>query len=89
MTTTSQKQFDALSSIIDKGLPECYTDINEYFIDYWMDFSWNKEMKVEVQSVLDHPQFMMLNTAINAAYNFDVQAELIKGRDSDETPYYA
>lgn len=90
MNSIAQKQFDALAKAADEGIPACYVSMDEFFTDFWMDFSWNKAMKEEVQDVLDNPHFTIINNLLFAKYNFDVRAELIKGRDFDpESPYYS
>lgn len=88
MTPTNQRrvdaQYKALNTIVTTGIPKCYANMDEFFTDFWMDFSWDESMKEEVQAILDHPQFLMsIQTPIMAMYGFDVQAELVKGRDFD------
>lgn len=88
MTPTSairvRNQIDAICSVAANGIEDCYENFDEYFTDFWMDFSWmGREMKEEVQAVLDSPSFTDAHNIIFAKYNFDLRAEMIKGRDFD------
>lgn len=81
--TTAERQLNALVIVAADGIPAVYSSFADFFTDYWMDFSWNDDMKTEVQSILDNQAFEAVQQAILEKYNFDVRHELITGRDFD------
>lgn len=81
--TTAERQLNALVIVAADGIPAVYASFEDFFTDYWMDFSWSDEMKNEVQAILDNPAFEAVQQAILERYGFDVRAELITGRDFD------
>lgn len=83
-TIRVRNQIDALNSVAANGLPDCYDDVEEFFTDFWMDFSWvNSEMKEEVQAVLDSASFTDTHNTFNSWFKFDLREELVKGQDFD------
>lgn len=66
-----------LESIIDnKGLPDVYDSFRDYLFDFYPDFSWNGDSKVELQWLLDDADWRNLAGEIKYKYGFDFVDEI-------------
>jgi len=70
-----------LEQVAQIGLPSCYCDLEDFLVDWFMDFSWNERAVNQIQLVLDDPRFPGIADRINPEWGIDLAGELRKAQE--------
>ena len=80
----AEQQILHLVDISENGLPDCYGSFDEYLYDFWPDFSWTSQSRVEVRAVLADSRFKRIVPVLKETWGVDMVEELRKGLDEIE-----
>lgn len=77
-----------LQQILDTGgIPEVYDDMEDYLVDVYPDFSWNANSIIELETVMQDPEWQQLAQQVNAMIGFDFAEEFQLALDHAREEY--
>jgi len=66
-----------LSLLLEDGLPHCYPTIDDYWYDFWPNFSWDdKEIRGQVRTVLGDSRYPDIRLQFKAKFDVDLDQVL-------------
>lgn len=72
-----EKQLAEIKKIADEGLNEVYDSVSDWLYDFYPDFSWTYEGSfVEIEALLNHPQFEEVAKKFEEVHDFNIKDEL-------------
>jgi hypothetical protein len=78
----AERECARLQDFLDNGLDPAYKNIDEFWYDFWPDFSWSEWNRVEAAALLLNEDWLALAAQVKAKHGFDFEAEVRLGRDT-------
>ena len=72
----AENQILHLEEITREGIAACYTGVDDFMVDFWMDFSWDKRASIQVRLILTDPRFEAIQRWFLDTHNTDLKARL-------------
>lgn len=84
MTTTNPRYFTVLAreiarmqKILAEGLPKCYSDWQDFLIDWGCDFSWTPDTTlIQLNELLESKEWLDLAEKVKSSHGHDFYAEV-------------
>ncbi len=69
-----------LTYVENNSLPECYKGVQDWLFDFYPDLSWDDEdFIMDVQAVINHPEFGKVQGWFLTKHHFNLLDELQEG----------
>jgi hypothetical protein len=67
-----------LEEVVKYGIWSCYDGVEDFLIDFWMDFSWSAEGAVQMEMLINDPRFNEVDEFFKSEYEFDLRLTIKK-----------